>query len=146
MPSLGFGLGYQINSWVSIGFEHKVTFALQNNLDGLTTDLKNDNYHYTAVKLGFNLFGSGQSSGSSSQYQYNDNNVIDNNHHDYSTSQTVIGGNTQTTENNSQIEGNTHTTVNTSQTVSTNSNNQQDNNVIVIPSGNPPLVNIKPSA
>ena len=142
MPSLGFGLGYQINPWVSIGFEHKVTFALQNNLDGLTTDLKNDNYHYTTVKLGFNLFGSGQSSGSSSQYQYNDNNVIDNNHHDYSTSQTVIGGNTQTTENNSQIEGNTQTTVNTSQTVSTNSNNQQDNNVIVIPSGNPPLVNI----
>ena len=111
MPSLGLGLGYQLNDWISVGLEHKITYAFHNNLDGLSTDLKNDNYHYTAFKLGINLFGEGHSNGGTSY-----------NHQDYSTEQTVSG--------------------NTSQTITDNTNTQQDNNIITIPQGNPPLVNI----
>ena len=111
MPSLGLGLGYQLNDWISVGLEHKITYAFHNNLDGLSSDLKNDNYHYTAFKLGINLFGEGQSNGGTSY-----------NHQDYSTEQTISG--------------------NTSQTITDNTNTQQDNNIITIPQGNPPLVNI----
>ena len=57
MPSLGVGLGYQITPQMSIGFEHKVTFALHNNLDGkIVQDQLNDRYHYTAIRMNFDLF------------------------------------------------------------------------------------------
>ena len=63
MPSLGIGLGYQITPKWSFGFEHKVTFALHDEFEGLKRDgtefLKwgnNDKYHYTSFFLRLNIF------------------------------------------------------------------------------------------
>ncbi len=95
MPSLGLGLGYQLNDWVSVGIEHKITYALHNNLDGISSDLKNDNFHYTAIKLGVNLFGDGNSSGGSSY-----------NHNDYSTEQTATSNSSQTISNSTNEQQN----------------------------------------
>ena len=56
MPSLGFGLGYQIGKRVSLGIEHKTTFTLRDDFDGFvstTPRLKNDLYHYTSMYLNF---------------------------------------------------------------------------------------------
>ena len=55
MPSLGIGLGYQVTPKVSIGLEHKVTFGLNDQLDG-HLDGKNDRYHYTNFNIRWNLF------------------------------------------------------------------------------------------
>lgn len=55
MPSLGFGLGYQFNEVFSMGFEHKLTYAFHNNLDGITSDNLNDRYHYTSINMRFNI-------------------------------------------------------------------------------------------
>lgn len=53
MPSLGFGLGYHIGSGHTIGFEHKTTFALHDEFDGLTmeSEYPMDIYHYTSLYL-----------------------------------------------------------------------------------------------
>ncbi|MGB1041508.1 MAG: outer membrane beta-barrel protein, partial [Flavobacteriales bacterium] len=63
MPSLGIGLGYQISKQWSIGFEHRVTFALQDKFDGVeragTQFLQwgdNDKYHYSSFFLRLNIF------------------------------------------------------------------------------------------
>tara|TARA_B100001093_G_scaffold126556_2_gene119117 strand:+ start:321 stop:2624 length:2304 start_codon:yes stop_codon:yes gene_type:complete len=57
MPSLGVGFGYQITPQMSIGLEHKITYALHNNLDGkIVQDQLNDRYHYTAIRMNFDLF------------------------------------------------------------------------------------------
>ncbi len=69
MPSLGFGLGYQFNEVFSIGLEHKLTFALHNNLDGMTTDNLNDRYHYTAIKMSFNILEGTSSDESNEMFQ-----------------------------------------------------------------------------
>ncbi|MCF8329888.1 MAG: hypothetical protein K9I37_06080 [Crocinitomicaceae bacterium] len=56
MPSLGFGLGYQVGKRVSIGIEHKTTFTLDDNFDGYISTiprLKNDRYHYTSFYIEF---------------------------------------------------------------------------------------------
>lgn len=56
MPSLGFGLGYQIGKRVSLGVEHKTTFTRGDDFDGFvstTPRLKNDLYHYTSLYLNF---------------------------------------------------------------------------------------------
>ena len=56
MPSLGFGLGYQIGKRVSLGLEHKTTFTRGDDFDGYvstTPRLKNDLYHYTSLYLNF---------------------------------------------------------------------------------------------
>ncbi|MBU3659385.1 MAG: hypothetical protein FGM14_05935 [Flavobacteriales bacterium] len=56
MPSLGFGLGYQIGKRVSLGVEHKTTFTRRDDFDGFvstTPRLKNDLYHYTSLYLNF---------------------------------------------------------------------------------------------
>ncbi|MBI1837839.1 MAG: hypothetical protein HYR91_11310 [Flavobacteriia bacterium] len=57
MPSLGFGLGYQIGKRVSIGFEHKTTFTQTDNFDGviLASKYKQDLYHYTSAYIRFQL-------------------------------------------------------------------------------------------
>ncbi|MDG2343221.1 MAG: hypothetical protein P8L23_01440, partial [Flavobacteriales bacterium] len=67
MPSLGIGLGYQFNEVFSMGIEHKLTYALHNNLDGITSDALNDRYHYTAIKMGFNILNTGSSSQESNE-------------------------------------------------------------------------------
>ena len=51
MPSLGFGLAYH-RGRVSFGIEHKTTFSMDDDFDGLqdqTIRLKNDWYHYTSA-------------------------------------------------------------------------------------------------
>ena len=61
MPSLGFGLAYQVGPRFSVGVEHKTTFALKNTFDGYSQEsmkwglFENDIYHYTSAFLKFNL-------------------------------------------------------------------------------------------
>jgi large repetitive protein len=58
MPSLGFGLGYQVGKRVSIGVEHKTTFTRMDLFDGLASDAskyKQDIYHYTSGYLRFHI-------------------------------------------------------------------------------------------
>ncbi len=63
MPSLGVGLGYQVGPFLALGFEHKVTFALNDLIDGHrwannnTALGKNDRYHYTAFTLTWHIPG-----------------------------------------------------------------------------------------
>ncbi|MFM7667356.1 MAG: beta strand repeat-containing protein, partial [Bacteroidota bacterium] len=59
MPSLGVGLGYHIGKRVTLGVEHKTTFTLRDDFDGLvsTTRQKNDLYHYTSLYLRFRFRG-----------------------------------------------------------------------------------------
>jgi hypothetical protein len=54
MPSLGFGLGYQVGKYTTFGFEHKTTFTLIDDFDGYTKSSKyNDIYHYTSLYFNF---------------------------------------------------------------------------------------------
>jgi hypothetical protein len=60
MPSLGFGLGYELNKHVTIGLEHKTTFTLRDDFDGYVhnnpdMNRENDLYHYTSGYLRFRL-------------------------------------------------------------------------------------------
>lgn len=57
MPSLGFGLGYQIGKRVSIGVEHKTTFTQRDNFDGIvkSSKYKQDLYHYTSAYIRFQI-------------------------------------------------------------------------------------------
>ena len=58
MPSLGFGLGYQIGKATTIGIEHKTTFTQQDVFDGVSNSIprsKNDLYHYTSLYIQFRL-------------------------------------------------------------------------------------------
>ncbi len=59
MPSLGFGLGYHIGKRTTLGVEHKTTFTLRDDFDGLTSNVraKNDLYHYTSLYLRFRFRG-----------------------------------------------------------------------------------------
>ena len=82
MPSAGFGIGYQIAPRVSLGFEHKTTFTLKDQFDGVISEtprLKNDWYHYTSAFLRFGLGGrtnsSSNSSSSSSGFSTNDSQI-----------------------------------------------------------------------
>ena len=54
MPSLGFGLGYQVGKRTSLGIEHKTTFTKGDDFDGFISEsprLKNDWHHYTSAYL-----------------------------------------------------------------------------------------------
>jgi hypothetical protein len=83
MPSLGFGLGYQIGKRVTLGLEHKTTFTLMDNFDGFastTPRAKNDLYHYTSLYLQFRFRtnrGGGGTGGNSvgNIDNYNNNNT-----------------------------------------------------------------------
>lgn len=58
MPSVGIGIGYQIAKGVSLGIEHKTTFAMADNFDGHVLSkgkYANDWYHYTSVYLKFHI-------------------------------------------------------------------------------------------
>jgi hypothetical protein len=59
MPSLGIGLGYHIGKRVTLGIEHKTTFTLRDDFDGLTSNVRprNDLYHYTSMYLRFRFRG-----------------------------------------------------------------------------------------
>ncbi|MFN3916434.1 MAG: hypothetical protein ACK4K0_01720 [Flavobacteriales bacterium] len=54
MPSLGLGLGYQFTPRFAMGVEHKITYALNDNIDGIING-HNDRFHYTALILRWNL-------------------------------------------------------------------------------------------
>jgi hypothetical protein len=56
MPSLGFGLGYQIGKRTTFGIEHKTTFTGSDSFDGFiskTPRARNDWYHYTSAYIQF---------------------------------------------------------------------------------------------
>ncbi len=58
MPSLGFGLGYQVSPRFSLGLEHKTTFTRIDNFDGYvdpSSKRANDMYHYTSFYLRFQV-------------------------------------------------------------------------------------------
>ncbi len=61
MPSLGIGLGYQFSKGFSIGIEHKVTWALNDILDGQqwtnanSRSSNNDLYHYSSLWMKFSF-------------------------------------------------------------------------------------------
>ena len=59
MPSLGFGIGYQLTKGVSIGLEHKTTFTGLDDFDGFAapSKYKQDIYHYTSGYIKFQLGG-----------------------------------------------------------------------------------------
>ncbi|MEM7105620.1 MAG: hypothetical protein AAF502_20955 [Bacteroidota bacterium] len=63
MPSWGLGLGYQLTPTFSVGMEHKVTYALNDVLEGQryasNTALtgENDKYHYTSLYLRWKING-----------------------------------------------------------------------------------------
>jgi len=55
MPSLGFGLGYQVGKRATIGIEHKTTFTGYDLYEGLESPIHigNDLYHYTSFFVNF---------------------------------------------------------------------------------------------
>ena len=77
MPSLGFGIGYQFKERWSIGIEHKITYALNNNINAIENNLLKDRYYYTALKINFDIIGSENNSSSTtnSTVQNNNNNL-----------------------------------------------------------------------
>jgi hypothetical protein len=66
MPSLGFGIGYQVGKRVTIGLEHKTTFTLADDFDGFVADgkYKQDLYHYTSAFINFRFRRGGRGGGS----------------------------------------------------------------------------------
>jgi hypothetical protein len=65
MPSLGFGLGYQVGKRTSLGIEHKTTFTRGDTFDGYISAsprLKNDWHHYTSAYLRINFKSRGGNS------------------------------------------------------------------------------------
>ena len=61
MPSFGVGLGYQFTPVFSMGLEHKITWALNDVLDGQqwandnSKSASNDKYHYSSIWLKFSF-------------------------------------------------------------------------------------------
>lgn len=61
MPSIGFGIGYQITPFIQIGVEHRTTFTRGDLFDGkdyddnLNPSKSKDLYHYTSLYLKFNF-------------------------------------------------------------------------------------------
>jgi large repetitive protein len=103
MPSLGFGLGYQVGKRTTIGIEHKTTFTLADNFDGYASSLpraKNDRYHYTSLYLQFRF--------KARESQVSDTSVNSstnvNNYNSVCPSPIISVSNQTTTENNYQYE------------------------------------------
>ena len=77
MPSLGVGLGYMVGKRISIGFEHKTTFTLFDQFDGVDANVskyKNDWYHYTSFYINFRFRHQTETSGSNNLNTNNPNN------------------------------------------------------------------------
>ena len=56
MPSIGIGVGYQLSPKFSVGLEHKITYALNSEINGFNDDNINDKYHYTALRINWDIF------------------------------------------------------------------------------------------
>jgi large repetitive protein len=94
MPSLGIGIGYQITPSFAMGVEHKITYALNDEIDGHFDNGKNDKYHYTALIFRWGLLRSRPS------YKPTSNTNIN----DYSTQPTTVT--TPTTPTTPVVTGN----------------------------------------
>ena len=79
MPSLGFGIGYQFNERWSMGVEHKITYALANNINDIDNTQINDRYHYTALKLNFDISSYKKPSANNNQYIPENSTPVNNN-------------------------------------------------------------------
>jgi hypothetical protein len=63
LPSAGIGLGYQFSPYFTMGWEHKVTFAMNDYIDGKISSVENhsggtptnDRFHYTGIYFRFHL-------------------------------------------------------------------------------------------
>jgi hypothetical protein len=98
MPSVGVGLGFEIVKGFSLGLEHKMTWALNDVIDGqqwtnsnLATG-DNDKYHYSSVWLKFS-FGRGAKTTNSTNsdannYTNNNSNNTNNNTNNNNTNNT----------------------------------------------------------
>lgn len=74
MPSLGFGLGYQVGKRTSLGIEHKTTFTKGDSFDGFISEsprLKNDWHHYTSAYLRINFKSRGGNTSENSSSNVN---------------------------------------------------------------------------
>lgn len=108
MPSIGLGLGFQITKGFSMGIEHKMTWALNDVIDGQqwandnTTTGNNDKYHYSSIWLKFS-FGRKERT-------------------------------TSTTSTNTDVNSytNTNTTTTTTNTNTTNTNTTNNNTVTTV--------------
>lgn len=97
MPSLGFELGYQFGNYFAMGVGHKVTFALQDGIDGIkykndgspTGD--NDRYHYSNFYLRFFLGrGNGHVNTHTNNNTNNNNNTVNTNTNTNTTTNTNV--------------------------------------------------------
>lgn len=90
MPSAGLGLGYQFTPKFAMGIEHKVTFTLDDIIDGKTSTMvnhqagkqTNDRYHYTALKF---IFHFGKGGGGTSHHYHTDTTVTNINNYTNNT-------------------------------------------------------------
>ena len=126
MPSLGFGLGYQVGKRVSIGIEHKTTFTLDDNFDGYISTsprTKNDRYHYTSFYIEFR-FRTNESTNSSDETT---NTNTSNNINNYNTAcpkpVITVSQNAVTGTNNSYLLEATITNVNNANEITVSNQN-----------------------
>ena len=126
MPSLGFGLGYQVGKRVSIGIEHKTTFTLADNFDGYISTsprLKNDRYHYTSFYIQFRF----KTNESTEDTDETTNTNTSNNINNYNTAcpkpVITVSQNTVTGINNSYLLEATITNVNNSNEITVSNQN-----------------------
>ncbi len=91
MPSIGFELGYQFGKWFSMGIGHKVTFALNDEIDGAVNRVvgqgTNDRWHYSNVYFRFFIGGGNgvHSNTNNNNNNYNNNNNTNNNNNNNNT-------------------------------------------------------------
>ena len=126
MPSLGFGLGYQVGKRVSIGIEHKTTFTLDDNFDGYISTsprIKNDRYHYTSFYIQFRF----KTNESTDDTDETTNTNTSNNINNYNTAcpkpVITVSQNTVTGINNSYLLEATITNVNNANEITVSNQN-----------------------
>ena len=82
LPSAGIGLGYQFSPYFTMGWEHKVTFAMNDYIDGKISSVENhsggtptnDRFHYTGIYFRFHLMrATGYVNNNNNNYNYNTN-------------------------------------------------------------------------
>jgi len=66
-PTVGFGVGYQVRPFLTIGMEYRRIFTATDLLDGSLFDANgptnnNDKYNYLSLKAGLRIFGNNNSS------------------------------------------------------------------------------------
>jgi len=126
MPSLGFGLGYQVGKRVSIGIEHKTTFTLDDNFDGYISTsprTKNDRYHYTSFYIEFRFRTNESTSSSDETTNTNTSNNINNYNTACPKPVITVSQNAVTGTNNSYLLEATITNVNNANEITVSNQN-----------------------